>query len=309
MFMREFALLEHIYRESARAPASVLIGPGDDMAMVELRGKRLLATVDQLIDGRHVDLTRTPIELIGRKAVTRSLSDVAAMAASPVACLAAAVLPPDFGEQRANALFDALRRTAERFDCPVIGGDIAVHRHPSHPLVCSVTVFAEPSGPRVVERGGAQVGDVVCVTGALGGSVEPDGLGRHLTFEPRIAVGQELLRRMGERLHAMIDISDGLGRDASHIARMSSVQIRLRADQIPCNPGCDWRRAVGDGEDYELCFACAGMPPEHVGGVPVHAVGEVVPAADQAARVLVEFNGQFIDADEFGWQHESRPNG
>lgn len=303
--MREFGLLSHIYKQSAGSPAHVLIGPGDDMGMVELREIKLLAAVDQIIDGRHFVLLNTPIELVGRKAITRSLSDIAAMGGVPVASLAAAVLPPDFGNERGNALFDAMRETALRFECPLMGGDIAFHADASHPLICSVTVLAEPTNGRAIERRGAQVGDNICVTGALGGSLESNGLGRHLTFEPRIAVAQKLARQMGERLHAMIDVSDGLGRDASHIARMSGVQIQLEANRIPCNRGCDWKGALGDGEDYELCFACEGPPPAQIDDVPIHVIGRALAWKKDAPLVLAKVGDQVIDAANFGWEHAS----
>ena len=95
--MREFDLLKHVYATVGSAGPSVLIGPGDDMALVRLGDRQLLAAVDQIVDGRHVTVSTMPIELVGRKAITRSLSDVAAMAGRPVALMAAATLPADFG--------------------------------------------------------------------------------------------------------------------------------------------------------------------------------------------------------------------
>ena len=123
--MREFELLKHVYAANAKLARQVRIGPGDDMAMVDLEGERLLVAVDQIVAGCHVNLDNTPLELVGRKAITRSLSDIAAMAAKPVASLVAVTLPPDFGSERATTLFDAMRKTAADYDCPLIGGDIA----------------------------------------------------------------------------------------------------------------------------------------------------------------------------------------
>lgn len=311
--MPEFELLRHIFAANPGLDARVLIPPGDDMAMIDVGGaghggRRILLAVDQLIDGRHVRLEATPIELVGRKAVARSLSDVAAMAGRPLASLAAVTLPRGFGDHRAKALFDSMRATAEQYRCPLVGGDIAVHREAQHPLTCSITVLAEPlehpRGP--VRRDGAQVGDTVYVTGWLGGSLKPDGLGRHLTFEPRIDVALHLASSLGDRLHAMIDLSDGLGRDAAHIAELSHVQIELDAARIPCTGGCDWRRALGDGEDYELCFcADAGAPvPAQLEGVPIATVGRVVPrAAVSDPLVVVKDADQVIRGESLGWQH------
>lgn len=305
--MREFDLLHHIYAANRQLPASIVIPPGDDMGGVRVGRETILAGVDQLIDGRHFRLATTPIELIGRKAVTRCLSDAAAMAARPLCTLAAAVLPPQFGEARANALFDAMRAACEQNESPLIGGDIAFHDHANHPLTISTTVLAVPAGSHAVTRSGAMVGDGVYVTGPLGGSLQPDGLGRHLTFEPRIKLAIAIHAALGDdRLHAMIDISDGLGRDASHIAEMSRVQIILNAGQIPCNADCTWKNALRDGEDYELLF-CANDPlPQRIAGVEIHRIGKVVehPSTD-APRVLVMDGSERVPADSMGWEHHS----
>ena len=137
--MRERDLLKHIYAANAGLPADVGIPPGDDMGAVSVGGQQVLVTVDQVADGVHVDLANTPIEKTGRKAITRSLSDVAAMAAVPVGAVAAASLKRDFGEPRAEALFDAMRQTAQSYQCPLIGGDISVW---DGPTILTVTVFA-----------------------------------------------------------------------------------------------------------------------------------------------------------------------
>ncbi len=119
--MREFQLLQHVFATSADSEA-VLIGAGDDMAMVRVNGSTWLAAVDQLVEARHVNLETNPVELVGRKAVTRSLSDVAAMAAQPVASLAAVTLPPNQTEDWATKLFDAINRTADPYARPYLNG-------------------------------------------------------------------------------------------------------------------------------------------------------------------------------------------
>lgn len=303
--MREFDLLNHVFAANAALSDRVEVPPGDDMAVIRMGRSRLLAAVDQLVDGRHVQMSQTPLALVGRKAITRSLSDIAAMAAKPVATLVAVTLPPDFGEQRANVLFDAMRETAEQYDCPLIGGDIAFHDDPSHPLVCSVTVLAQPGSQPVVTRAGARPGDQVYVTGRLGGAYDDAAGGRHLTFEPRISEALDLSEQLSSRLHAMIDISDGLGRDAGHIASQSGVQLRLDASLIPCINNLTWQRALADGEDYELCFTASGPVPEQIRGVPVTLVGDVIMSVEGNPDVVVVDGDRIIDAREQGWQHES----
>jgi thiamine-monophosphate kinase len=303
--MREFELLHHIYASNKALGPRVRIGPGDDMALVELAGLDLLAAVDQLVEGRHYRADSTPLELIGRKAMTRSLSDIAAMAARPVASLVAATLPPDFGSDRAMQLFDAMRETAAKYACPLIGGDIAMHAGQAAPLVCSVTVLAEPAAVGPITRSGAQIGDHLYVTGRLGGSLQPDGGGRHLTFTPRIDEAIILAQQLATRLHAMIDVSDGLGRDAGHIAELSGVQIELDAAAIPCSDSIEWRRALSDGEDYELCFAASGTVPKQILDLPVTRVGRVLAAAPGQPPVVVRDGRTLHPADQLGWQHAS----
>ena len=138
--MHEQELLQHVYQANAGLPDSVLIGPGDDMALLDLpEGGRLLAAVDQLVGGTHFDPQAAPEALVGRKSITRCLSDVAAMAGRPVAALVAVTLPASYDARRARDLFDAMRTTAEHYQCPLVGGDIAVHKDQDGPLVCSVT--------------------------------------------------------------------------------------------------------------------------------------------------------------------------
>lgn len=292
--------MSKVYEHNAALDARVVVPPGDDMAVVRLDGADVLAAVDQIVEGRHFTLESTPLELIGRKAITRNLSDIAAMAARPVASLAAVVLPREWSEARAMELFEAMRATAARYDCPLVGGDISIA---DAPLMCSVTVLARP-GPRgAILRGGAKVGDAVYVSGSLGGSVEPDGRGRHLTFEPRVELALALSERFD--LHAMIDISDGLGRDAGHIAEMSRVQIVIDAGRVPCSPGCAWRRAMSDGEDYELCFTLAAdeRVPAELCGTRLTRIGIVRERRDGAPTVIVRESGRESDATQLGWEH------
>jgi thiamine-monophosphate kinase len=298
--VKEFRLLSKVYEHNASLDARVTIPPGDDMGMVRIDGGDVLAAVDQIVAGRHFTLGSTPLSLIGRKAVTRNLSDIAAMAARPVASLAAVVLPLNWEESQALELFEAMRTTAQRYSCPLIGGDIAMA---DAPLMCSVTVLATP-GPRgAIRRRGAKSGDSVYVSGHLGGSVDGGGGGRHLTFEPRIELALALAKQFD--LHAMIDISDGLGRDAGHIAEMSGVQIEIDAASIPCMPGCAWRSAMSDGEDYELCFTLAAGAdvPSRLAGVPLTRIGAVRERAAGEPAVVVRAGAEIFDATRLGWEH------
>jgi thiamine-monophosphate kinase len=308
--MREAEFLDLIRdrsRDLAAAFPRVLVGPGHDCAVVgdPGGGGSWLLKVDQLVEGRHFrTLPYTPLDLVGRKAIARAISDIAAAGGRPWACLVGAVLPEGFGG--AAELLDSLSRWSRHWSCPLVGGDTATWGLARGPMVLSVTVLGVPHAVRgPVLRRGAEIGDGVFVTGLLGGSLDRStGHGRHLQFEPRLPESTWLCETLGDRLHAMMDISDGLGRDACRMAAASGVCLRLTAGDLPLSPeAVDWRAAAGDGEDYELLF-CA--PPDGVPracpetGTPVTRVGTVTPGK---GAVLVEPGGGEIDASEMGWEH------
>jgi thiamine-monophosphate kinase len=300
--VRESELLEHIYGRSAdlsRRFPQVLVGPGHDCAVVGLNADQVLLKVDQVVAGRHFR-EETPVDLIARKSVARAVSDLAAAGGTPLAALAAATLPANYA--LANALFDAMARWAAQFGCPLVGGDISAT---TGPLVLSVSIIGTPHPVRgPVLRSGAKAGDGVYVSGALGGSFdEATGLGRHLTFEPRAQEAQFLCDTLGGRLHAMMDVSDGLGRDSGRLARASNVGIVLQETAVPMSAGVvHWRTALGDGEDYELLFVATGSVPDAcpATGTPFTKVGTVV---EGSGTSLIRRDGLRVDVAELGWDH------
>lgn len=316
--MREFELLKHIFAFNASLPDRVTLPPGDDMALVRVGSDGVLITVDQLVDGIHFDLATTPIDKIARKAITRNLSDVAAMAARPAAAVMAASLPRTLSDQQARQLFDVARSVAQSYDCPLVGGDIAIW---DHPMILSVTLLAEtpPHGP--ITRRGAQVGDAICVTGRLGGSVETvDGYTHHLDFEPRLVLAQQLAGRADLHIHCMIDLSDGLARDLGHLCQNAGVSALLQAECLPISPAAKvasqrdgapiWQHALGDGEDYELCFTlpadeARSLLPSQIDAVPITVVGDIRLAHDGPAILLEMTDGTSQSVDHLGWEHRS----
>lgn len=300
----------------ARYPG-VLLGPGDDCAIVDPHGPVLL-TVDHVVAGRHVpdwtpsSLTDALIDLTARKAVARSISDIAAMAGTPIASLATACLPAWLSQSSAEALFDRMKFWAERWRAPLVGGDIAtLAADQTGPLVLTTTVLGTPHPSRgAVLRSGARPGDGVYVTGALGGSLAS---GRHATFEPRLAEARSLADALGPNLTAMMDLSDGLGLDGARVARASGVRLELDAPALPLHAGVtDPRAGLGDGEDYELLFTARTAPPgsltDETGSVrtPVTRVGTVV-AGEPGCWVRTEA-GMF-DASGLGWEHVGQEQG
>jgi thiamine-monophosphate kinase len=302
--MHEFSVLQQVFRHNTRLPSHVTVPPGDDMAEIQLgSSSRLLVAVDSVVEGRHTPMGIDPF-VIGRKAVLRNVSDVAAMVnAGPIASVVAAVLPPGVSDSQAWRLHEGIRAAAEFWGAPVIGGDIAT-REDALGISVSLTILAIPIDPArpVATRAAARVGDGVYVTGVIGGAWDPvTKLGRHLDFTPRLAVAHELLRRAGDQLGAVIDVSDGLGRDLGHIARMSGVTIELELGAVPLGPGVDPRQALGSGEDYELAFTARGSIPSAAAGVSITRIGTVVAGHGE---VRAHGDGAWFDASGAGFEHD-----
>jgi thiamine-monophosphate kinase len=312
--VRELDLLSRIYdrsRDLSGAFPQVLVGPGDDCAVVAAGESQLLLKVDQLIEGRHF-VRGTPLDLIARKAIARAVSDIAAMAGTPTAALAAATLPRNFPQESANQLFDAASRWARHFGCPLVGGDIASFPGADAPISLSITIVGTPHLARApVLRSTAREGDAIYVTGAVGGSFDrATGAGRHLTFEPRLAEARWLGDTLGPGLHAMMDISDGLGIDAGRLGAASNLAIELDGAAIPLaerdvTSTDAILRAVGDGEDYELLFtapAAAHIPTACPStGTPISRIGRC--KAGPPACTLLLPDGTRTDISARGWQH------
>jgi thiamine-monophosphate kinase len=316
--MREQDLLSHIYARSADLSGrfgAVLVGPGDDCAVVATpRGDTLLLTVDQVVEGRHFafDAARegengATIAQVAHKAIARSISDIAAMGGQPAWALAAALLPARW--PHADALFDAMAAAARALECPLVGGDIAMSSDEAQSdtagcgIVLTVTVGGAPHESRgPVLRSGAKPGDVAYVTGALGGSLRS---GRHLSFSPRISEGTWLCDFLGDRLHAMIDVSDGLGLDASRIGVASGARLDIAGSAIPRHGDADWRGAASDGEDYELLLTADAhqpLPPAcPLTGTSITRIGRVV-AGDPGCTVVAP-DGSRLDGAALGWDH------
>lgn len=310
--MRELDLLSRIYDRSRDLSGSfpqVLVGPGDDCAVIAAGGGQLLLKVDQLIEGRHF-VRGTALDLIARKAIARAVSDIAAMAGTPTAALAAATLPRNFPQERADQLFDAASRWARHFGCPLVGGDIASFAGADAPIALSITIVGTPHAARgPVLRSTAREGDSVYLTGAIGGSFDKaTGGGRHLTFEPRLVEARWLADVLGRDLHAMLDISDGLGIDTGRLGAASGLAIELAGESIPLNgpPGTDAiLQALSAGEDYELLFtapASRAIPSAcPLTSTPITRIGRSTPGTSTCTLVLPD--GSRTDVSTRGWQH------
>lgn len=250
---REFDFIDWLRRQQ-RPTEQVLLPAGDDLAILRVpAGDLVLIGIDQILDGVHFDARTHSPDLIGRKAMNRNLSDCAAMACLPVAAVVSVALPRGTPIDFAQALYLGMKAAGDAFGCEIVGGDTGAW---DQRLAISVSILGRTAGVEPVRRGGAKPGDAVYVTGPLGGSI----LGRHLSFTPRVREARDLVAR--HRISAMIDISDGLSRDLSHICTESRVGAQLDAAAIPIHADVarltdglsPLEHALNDGEDHELCF-------------------------------------------------------
>ncbi len=235
---------------------------GDDAAWLDLAPEAscVLAT-DMLMAGVHFEPPpASPWERIGQKALGVNLSDLAAMAARPVAALVSLALPRGTSEADVRRLYDGVVSLADRFGMVIAGGDTNVYEGP---LVLNVAVVGVPMGETVWTRGGGRPGDWLAVTGALGGSI----LGKHWCPEPRLETAAALVKA-GVPVSAAIDISDGLSLDLARLAQASGCGAIVRAADIPIAPAAvqlaqdggptALEHALTDGEDFELLIT---LPP------------------------------------------------
>lgn len=299
--MSEFDFIETVRRtlaETLPANARLPIPPGDDCALVQGTAPYLFAA-DMLLEGVHFDLRRTTPELVGRKALAVNLSDIAAMAGTPTSVTVCLALPRRGGAQLGTRVMAGIVSLAKSYDVAVAGGDTNSW---DGPLVVSVAITGSPHPRGSVTRQGARPGDVIFVTGALGGSLDS---GRHLTFEPRLREATLLHARYG--LTAMLDVSDGLAADLGHILEGSGVAARLTRGALPIHAaaqtaGDPLAAAMGDGEDFELCFTidpavAARLESERPLGdsVKVTKIGTVLARSEQSTSRLFWDDGSSVD--------------
>ena len=220
-------------------------GPGDDCAVLGGRSDAVwtLLKTDCVIEGVHFTPETEP-RRVGWKALARAVSDIAAMGGLPEAALVTVALRPSMEVAEAEALYEGIKKCARKFRIAVAGGETA--RSPG-PTFVSVALTGRVERKRCVLRSGGRPGDILFVTGRLGGSLS----GKHLDFMPRLNEARWLTEHF--RVRAMMDVSDGLGADLPRLANASECAFEL--GEIPCSPGCSREDALRDGEDFELLLA------------------------------------------------------
>ena len=225
----------------------VIAAAGDDCAVVESPAKKnlLVLKTDCVVEKIHFAPATDPI-LLGWKAMMRPLSDFAAISAVPQFALITLIVPATRSTSWVKKLYRGLRRAASRFDASIVGGETSATRGPT---VISVSVSGFVEKDRWTSRSGGKKGDDLFVTGRLGGSLRE----KHLRFMPRINESRWLTRNF--RVHAMMDLSDGLGADLPRLAKASKLGFKIDKEKLPLARGATIDNAISDGEDYELLFA------------------------------------------------------
>lgn len=330
----EFGLIDRIRRFLPAGSAGVVVGIGDDVAVLRVQnGDYLLATCDIQVEHIHFLLENISAYQLGRRIVAINVSDVAAMGGFPSWALVSLALPDHREVDFVDELYRGMRDQIEAAAANIVGGNISNSRTD---VVVDFFLMGNVPPERLVCRDGARPGDLIMVTGSVGDSragfelmVNPQlsvsdeiysrAVGRHLTPQPRLHEGQAL-GRCG-LVHAMADVSDGLLGDLGHICRASLVGAEIWADDIPVGTAClevasvsgadslDW--ALAGGEDYELVLTAS---PEEVDeiqkmlmddlGTPSRVIGQIV--SGEGIRVLSSCGSDSVVAVErTGWDHFS----
>ncbi len=281
----EFGLINHLTKNIEHQNASTILGVGDDAAVIDHFGRQTVVTTDLLMEGVHFDLMYTPLKHLGYKSVVVNLSDLYAMNATPTQIVISVAISNRFSVEAMDEFYDGIYAACEEYGVDLIGGDTTSSQKG---FVISITALGEVAPDQYVKRSTAQVNDLICVTGYLGGAylgllllerekkifletkgVQPDLenrdyiVGKLLKPEARKDV-IEFFQREALVPTAMMDISDGLSSEVLHICKQSGVGAVIYEDKIPVHPeskefaykleldptAC----ALSGGEDYELLF-------------------------------------------------------
>ena len=306
--------------------ATVRLGIGDDCALLRPgAGDELAVTTDLSIEGRHFRLDWHPPESVGHRTLVRGLSDLAAMGAQPLAAFLSLGLPHALARSRGKArpwierFLDGLLAAAAEYRVPLAGGDLA---EAPVALADIVLIGSVPDGQALL-RSGAKPGDLIYVTGSLGGAAaEFERLGAsprrfarataaaagypnvhpHLYPQPRLKQGIWL---RGHGASAAMDLSDGLSTDLDHLCKESGVAAEIDATLLPLGAGATLEMALSGGEDYELLFTApeAAKLARRIAGVPVTRIGRILRRPAGQPRVALLLDGTRRALEPRGWEH------
>ena len=327
----EFALISKLTKDLAKNRPSTLLGVGDDAAVIDPLGRRVVATTDMLVEGVHFDLSYVPLKHLGYKAVIANLSDVCAMNAKPTQILIGLGVSNRFSVEALEELYEGVKTACELYKVDLIGGDTT--SSPSG-LTLSITAIGLVDGDSVVTRGGASAGDLLVVSGDLGAAylglqvlerekevfkeapkAQPDLqnhsyiIERQLKPEARTDIVTEL-SDLKVKPTSMIDISDGLASECFHLMAASGLGVRIYEDKLPIDPKTyDTAREfnldptvcmLSGGEDYELLFTISQNNFENIRNHPkLSVVGHMT--EDSKEHIMVTKNGLDVELKAQGW--------
>ena len=329
----EFGLIEHLTRDFPIAQPSTIKGIGDDAAVIENGSLCTVVSTDMLVEGIHFDLAYMPLRHLGYKSVVVNLSDIYAMNALPRQITVSIAISNRFSIEALDELYAGIRTACETYGVDLVGGDTT-----SAPkgMTISITAIGQAEKNRLTYRNGARVGDLICITGDLGGAylglqilerekqiflenpgVQPDldnqkyAISRQLKPEARKDM-IETFQRIGLQPTAMIDISDGLASELFHICRQSRVGALIEESGVPIHPEAQLLAlqfkldpvtcALNGGEDYELLFTIRPEDVDKIRFLPdIYIAGEIMEA--QHGIKLNTKGGNMHDLKAQGWVH------
>ena len=329
----EFGLIEHLTRQFPITQPSTLKGVGDDAAVIDNNGFCTVVSTDMLVEGIHFDLAYTPLKHLGYKAVVVNLSDIYAMNATPKQITVSFAISSRYTVEALEELYAGIHAACAAYGVDLVGGDTT-----SSPkgMVISITAIGQGEKERLTYRNGARVGDLICITGDLGGAylglqllerekriwlehpeVQPDleeqkyVVGRHLKPEARRDM-IETFRKADLIPTAMIDISDGLASEIFHICKQSGTGALIEESGVPIHPETQLMAlqfkldpitcALSGGEDYELLFTIDPKDTDKVRYLPdIYIAGEILGAGDGIK--LNTKGGNLHELQAQGWRH------
>jgi thiamine-monophosphate kinase len=327
----EFGLIDHLTRNNDTKQAGTLLSVGDDAAVIDQFGRQTVITTDMLVEGIHFDLMYTPLKHLGYKAVVANLSDICAMFATPTHITVSIAISNRFSVEALDELYEGIYAACEKYNVDLIGGDTTTSLKG---FVISITAIGEVAPDKFVTRSGAQVGDLLCVSGDLGAAylglqllerekrlflensnIQPDledkkyTVGRILKPEPRVDI-VNWLQENEIQPTSMIDISDGLSSEVLHLCKQSQCGCKLYEEKIPMHD--DMRQqafefnidptacALSGGEDYELLFTVPQSAYDKLRlSEQISVIGHITEAAEGALLITKGGNTHPLTAQ--GW--------
>ncbi len=328
----EFGLIDHLTKNNETKNASTILSVGDDAAVIDHFGKQTVVTTDMLVEGIHFDLMYTPLKHLGYKSVVVNLSDVYAMNATPTHITLSIAFSNRFSLEALDEFYEGVYAACEKYNIDLIGGDTTSSQKG---LIISITAIGEVSPDKYVKRSAAQKGDLICVSGFLGGAFlgltilerekkiyaetgsQPDLegqnyiVGRLLKPEAR----KDIIEFFAEKEivpTAMIDISDGLSSEILHICKQSALGCVLYEDKIPVYE--DARQfaykleldptacALSGGEDYELLFTVSQNDYEKIKANDQISVVGYMTTPDEGKHIITK-GGNKHELVAQGWNH------